>query len=305
MAVGDCWLWEPVPKTMMSDTMILTPDLLRLVVIDCLKNPRRLGQDNALRTDYLLYEVAEIAKNRGLKFNENINAWLMENNMVRLYPNLRAAVSSVIWDLIIEGVLRPGNGPNPDLPHIQVTEFGKMVFQGQVTLYDPTGYLKHLHQKVPTIDPVIVQYIAESAETLHRNCLLSSTVMLGCASEQAFLLLLEAYQDALNSTDQAAFINGIEKQRTIKLKHIEFMKWYENKLKPKIKPPVFSSDGITELETALTFVFGYFRTNRNDAGHPSDAKFSREISAQHLVMFPLFVRAMYDLIDWLGANKPI
>jgi hypothetical protein len=44
---------------------------------------------------------------------------------------------------------------------------------------------------------------------------------------------------------------------------------------------------------------------RNDAGHPTGIVFDRERVNSHLVIFPYYLRVMYDLIDWLGANKPV
>jgi hypothetical protein len=285
--------------------MLLDEHQLRSLVIACLQKDR---QNEPLQISYLFTEVARLAKIRDLQYSGNINACL-ENRYGEpsLHPNLVPSIADIVWDLIVEGVLRPGIGrdnTNLDLPHIHVTPFGKEALAGNITAYDPDGYLKALSAMVPEADSVIITYIAESAETLRRNCLLSSTVTLGCASEQAFLLLLEAYREALNVTDQVTFDKASEKARTIKQKHVEFMKWYETKLKPSLKS-AFGSDGITELETALTFVVGYFRTNRNDAGHPSEAKFSRNISSAHLVMFPSYLRVIYDVIAWLDTNKPL
>ena len=88
--------------------------------------------------------------------------------------------------------------------------------------YDPDGYIKSIKEKVPNVDEVILRYIAESAETLRKNCLLSSSIALGCASEKALLLVLEAYKDALNPADQTAFIKSNQKIHSIKKRHQDF-----------------------------------------------------------------------------------
>lgn len=286
---------------------VITPDLLRSLVIECVRKihpPSR--HTNAYEVEFLFRDVAELAKKRGLEYQEGMSAWHdNRHNPVSIHENLRQPIWDIAWDLIIEGILRPGDRYQGfALPRIHVTEFGKEALKGAITPYDPEGYLRHLIEKVPTADEVIVRYVSESAATLRQNCLLSSTVMLGGASEHAFLMLLEAFQAALNPVDQAALAKTLEKMRSVKLQHEEFMKWYERKLKALLKPD-FGSDWLSETESALDFVLTYFRKNRNAAGHPSDARFSREMSAAHLVMFPTYLRSLYDLIEWLDSHKPL
>jgi len=287
--------------------MVLTKSDMRSVIIEILARDRPYDPGQSpFQLNHLCVEVAIVAKQRALKHTESNNAWLDNRyGNPELHPNVTPWVWSIVWDLIIEGILRPGTGKSEyNLPYIHVTDFGKEAIKGSISPYAPDGYLKAITDKVPNADPIIMRYVAESAETLRRNCLLSSTVTLGCASEQAFLLLLEGYRDALNPADQVIFDKAMEKSWMIKPRHAEFMKAFETKLKVKLKRD-FSGDWITELETALQFVFGYFRTNRNDAGHPSDAMFSRDISSAHLIMFPSYLRVIYDLIEWLPKNKPV
>jgi hypothetical protein len=152
----------------------VTNEELRSVIIECLQKSRPYDPSAALfRREFLFSEIAWLDNRHGPP---------------ELFPRLKGPASDIVWDLIIEGILRPGTGPSGtefDLPYIHVTEFGKAALQGNVTPYDPNGYLRNLNEKVPNADPVIVKYIAESAETLRRNCFLSSTVTLGCASEKA------------------------------------------------------------------------------------------------------------------------
>jgi len=83
------------------------------------------------------------------------------------------------------------------------------------------------------------------------------------------------------------------------------MNEYENKLKAALKSKNMNSDWLTELENALTFVFSYFRSIRNDAGHPTGVEFSKETVQSNLVVFPSYLRVIYGLIEWIDANKPV
>jgi hypothetical protein len=282
---------------------MLTKADVRAIIIEILRKDRPYNSSQPpFQIAVIFDEFARIARSRGLKFNESLDAWLGDRPEIR--PQLHGTVWDIVWDLIVEGIVRPGDAKSDhELPRLYVTEYGKAALQG-ITPYDPDGYLKAITDKVPNVDQVIMRYAAESAETLRRNCLLSSTVTLGCASEQAFLILLETYRDALNTADQTKLDKGIGKKWMIKTKHAEFMKSYEAVLKPKLQS-AFGNNWINEFDTALQFVFNYLRNNRNDAGHPSDAAFSREMCLAHLIMLPSYLRVVYDVIEWSPKNKPV
>jgi hypothetical protein len=287
--------------------MILDHDKLRAVIIECLRKERSQfgGSVQQLQVSHLFQEVAEIARERGLEYSLGINAWKLNHDRAEVHPNLRSPIWSIVWDLIIEGVLRPGVelGDTFELPYIHLTKHGKKVIAGAVTPYDPAGYLKELTARVPTIDPIIEKYIAEAAVTLRRNCFLSSTVTLGCASEMAFLLLSDAYSNSLNPTSQTAYDLAVSKTRGIKQHHKVFMTEYEN-LTTRLKTDK-GTDWLTGMNNAMDHVFSYFRDMRNAAGHPSGYTYTKELVASHLMIFPYYLRLIYDLIEWCDTNKPL
>jgi hypothetical protein len=99
-----------------------------------------------------------------------------------LSRNDQARVQDIFWDMLIEGVVRPGlgDGTNCDLPHFHVTDRGRAALSAaSPPPYDPDGYLKRLQADLPAIDPVIVTYLKESLHAFRIGCLLSSTVTLG------------------------------------------------------------------------------------------------------------------------------
>ncbi len=286
--------------------MILDHDNLRSVVVECLRKERpQFGVRDPFRVEHLFREVAEVAHTRGLEVRAGMNAWNMHHDIPELHANLRAPIWSIVWDLIVEGVLRPGaaNSEPFDLPYIHVTEHGKKVIAGDVTPYDPSGYMKELKNRIPAIDPIIEKYIAEAAETLRQNCLLSSTVTLGCASEMAFLLLSAAYRNSVDPATQAAYDRALAKTRGIKQHHQAFMAEYQ-KLKPQLKADK-GNNWLTGMDNAMDHVFSYFRDMRNSAGHPSGYAFTKELAASHLMIFPYYLRLIYDLTEWLDAHSPI
>ncbi len=210
-----------------------------------------------------------------------------------------ACVQSIVWDLIIEGVLRPGlnDGLNNGLPHCHVTEHGKRILEdGPQSPYDPDGYLKRLTRDTPGIDPIIITYLNESLRTLRINCLLSSTIALGCASEKALLLLIAAYADSLPDRSQERFRKDTE-GRMIKRQFDEFRKMLDSELRGRL--PYDLADG---LDVELNAIFDFIRNQRNDAGHPTGKMIERERAYANLVVFPVYLRKVYRLIEWLTAN---
>jgi hypothetical protein len=286
----------------------LTPNDLRAYIVEILRKKRGYNPGEApFSVDQIFAELAELCKSRGVKYTESLDAWNMNRyGNPYLHENLKAPVWEIIWDLIIEGILRPGHGHQAhELPYIHVTTFGKQAIEGSASPYDPDGYLKHLAETVPNADPIIVRYVSESAETLRRNCFLASTITLGCASEKAFLLLMDAYGQSLNTVDQPKFAKAIDK-RSIKLIHTDFKdNWFDAKLLPHMKAMKVNSDWLSELENALMFVFSYFRTIRNDAGHPTGSTISKGVAQGNLQLFPRYLRLFYEFMDWMTKNKPL
>jgi hypothetical protein len=216
-----------------------------------------------------------------------------------LSRNDQTRVQDIFWDLLIEGVVRPGlgDGTNNDLPHFHVTDRGKAALsEASPSPYDPDGYLRRLRADIPAIDPVIVTYLEESLHTFRINCLLSSTVTLGCASEKALLLLLEAYARALEPTRATRFRKDTD-GKMIKQQFDVFQKRLDDHLRGKLDREL-----LADLETRLLGVFSMIREVRNEAGHPSGRVPEREVCYANLTVFPSYLRKVYDLIGWLDGQ---
>ncbi len=210
-------------------------------------------------------------------------------------------VQDIFWDLMIEGIVRPGmNVSNPNLPFYHVTEMGlKQVKEADKSPYDPDGYLKRLREKIPGLDPVIVTYLTESLHTFRIGCLLSSAITLGCASEKALLVLLQAYTDALASPKKENFQKKTEGQM-IRRQYDEFNKMLDGHLRALLPGEIKEN-----LDAAVTTIFNLFRTHRNEAGHPTGKVLAREEAYAHIMAFPFYARKVYELIGWLKANGPL
>lgn len=226
---------------------------------------------------------------------------LMYGGGVRLTEPDCARVTSIIWDLIIEGVVRPGHAEGGDgqLPFFYVTDFGKERIKDVRTPYDPDGYLAALRSDAPDVDDVIITYLTESLHTFRIGSLLSSTITLGCASEKALLLLIAAYGDALPTGRQAKFRKNTE-GFVIKRQFDEFNKMLDSHLRG-----LLPGDLKENLDVALLAVFAMLRANRNEAGHPTGKIVRREEAYASLMVLPTYLKKVYELLGWLRANTPL
>jgi len=209
----------------------------------------------------------------------------------------REKVREIINELIVEGIVGWGiNELNPGPPHLKVTRHGQEVLEaGQVIPNDPDGYLKYLKAQVPNLDSTIDVYVAEALQAYLRGLMLASTVMLGGASEKAFLLLLESYTNAIHDNSRR---QAFEKMTAgpIKRKFDEFRIDLSG-VKGLLPKPLAD-----DLEIQLDGVFNLIRTCRNDVGHPTGRQIDRRLAYANLQLFVPYCKRLYDLIDYFNKN---
>lgn len=268
----------------------------RSLIIEFLGSSSGTGQITSFYSN-----IARLVVDKGIALNPYANSEINYMNPSYEVPkSYQIWIDDIIWDLIIEGVIRPGlgDGLNNGLPWYHVSEYGKTIIGNNPPQpYDPDGYLARV-KAIPNIDDVILAYLEESLKAFRIHCLLSSVITLGCASEKAILLLIDACENSLaNSTDKAHFIKKTD-TISIKRKHDEF----QNILKTKILN-VLPYDIKENLDNYLTGLFSIIRTQRNDAGHPSGKVIQREHLYSYLVVFPAYLEKVYTLLDWLSNNS--
>lgn len=243
--------------------------------------------------------IARLAIERGIVPDSANSRNFFGPSQHELSPKHKTWIEDIMWDLIIEGVIRPGLGDtiNNGWPWYHVSEYGKTVLGNNPPQpYDPDSYLARV-KAISDIDDIILSYLEESLKAFRIHCLLSSMITLGCASEKAILLLIDACHTSLkNPTDKADFTKKID-TISIKRKHDEF----QNILKTKILLTL-PYDIKENLDNYLTGLFSIIRAHRNDAGHPSGKVIQREHLYSYLVVFPTYLEKVYTLMDWLSRN---
>ena len=214
---------------------------------------------------------------------------------------LLTLVQDVFWEFIIQGIIAPGlDLSTPNLPWFHLTEYGKKVLGAREFLpHDPTGYLQRFHNDTGTPDATVEVYLAESLECFTRGNFIASVVMLGVASERAFLLLCDSLLSALTNPSERSKFENILKRNSIKPKE----DWVLNKIeaiqgtKPKPLPD--------NVNVMLTVIFDFIRSQRNNLGHPQETppKVTREDAFVNLRLFPRYYKMLNQVIEYLSKNK--
>ena len=257
---------------------------LRDVILDLLSGREKSGY-GLNQYEHLATGVAEVFKRRG------------DGQQATTYGNPQLDVEEkeltreIFWDLFRQGIITLGcNDSNQNYPFFRVSHYGKKVLANQETyfFYDVSSYEQAIKKEVPEIDDTTLIYLKEAMQAFRVGCLLSSSVMLGVATEHTFLLLMEII--ALN-LEHNPIATAVNKEKTILRKINKF----KNKLEPKIKtlPPEVRED----LDTCFSGILSVIRNYRNQSGHPTGKIINREQMYVLLNLFISYCKKMYQLMD--------
>jgi hypothetical protein len=181
-----------------------------------------------------------------------------------------------------------------------ITERGaRWIASAEPVPEDSALYMEHLHKRVPNLDAVIKEYIAEGLSAFVRGNNFSAAVMIGAASEKAIYLLGTSIIPALKDPiKQSQLKNKIEKERTLK-KLYEFIKkelerGYQNNQIPH-ELHESSLENISALIEAI-------RVQRNDAVHPQNAKVTPDDVRVFYGVFPTAMEKIENLREWCDRH---
>jgi hypothetical protein len=199
----------------------------------------------------------------------------------------------VFWELFPQGIITLGyDDSNRQFPFFRISRLGKRLIANEDTYFfhDVTSYTKLLIQEVSAIDAITLLYVQEALQAFRSGCLLSSTVMLGVATEHTFLLLIEAVD---KSPTHAKHFAGVAKERTILPKVNRFKALLDQ------MQQTLPFDIKEDLDTRFAGILSIIRAFRNQAGHPSGLIPDREQTYVLLNLFVPYCRKMYQLRDFL------
>jgi hypothetical protein len=206
-----------------------------------------------------------------------------------------------IWQMIGDGLLYIDfEQPAAENWKLELSEKGQHIVESgdDFSPYDPDGYLVRLRKRIPLLDETVVIYAAESLRSFNADCYLSTLVMLGVASEKAFLLLAEAFANWLPDRQSEKFLSIIQDQKqNVIAKFTEFRKRIEP-CKPKLP-----SDFADNMALTLDSVFDLIRINRNESGHPTGKRPDKGDAFITLQMFLTYLQKMFGLMTFFKTTK--
>jgi hypothetical protein len=198
----------------------------------------------------------------------------------------------VFWELFRQGLITLGlNDANRQFPHFRISGFGQRILANQQVYFfhDVTTYTDLIRKNIPRINDVTLVYLQEAMQSFKASCILSSTVMLGVATEHTFLLMLEAV-DA-SPKHQKVFAN-VSTERTI----LQKINKFKNVLDANIAG--FPAELKEDLDTHFAGILSIIRNFRNQAGHPTGRIIDREQAYVLLQLFIPYCRKLYQLREF-------
>jgi hypothetical protein len=213
----------------------------------------------------------------------------------------RDQVFDVFHKLFVENVIREAE---ENMQNYYITEYGNTVLgdTSEFIFLEPQNYLKKIHDNVPNVDAITLSYIDESLFAYKNSLFLSATTMIGCASENAILTLIESFITYVNDP-------GIEKRFddawSIKTKYELLKSLYINmRVKRRVardmrdRGKALSENQkhyFAEFETITDNLFHIYRMNRNDAGHPTGKEMDKDILKVNLTSFQRYLESIYGI----------
>jgi len=138
---------------------------------------------------------------------------------------------------------------------------------------------------------VSLLYLEEALQAFRADCILSATVMLGVATEHAFLLLIEAID---KNPKHRTISSLIRKECGILRKINKFCKVLEQE---RIGLPEEIRE---DLDICLSAILTIMHNFRNESDYPSDKIIDRKQSYILLQLFPDCCKKMEQLLQHYG-----
>ncbi|MFQ5754035.1 MAG: hypothetical protein ACE5HI_18765 [bacterium] len=213
-------------------------------------------------------------------------------------PNKRE-VMSAMWSCIAQRLLYIDMS-DPAIANwrLHLTQEGQAAARDEEINPDSGEYLERLEAKSPDADPLVLLYAREALQTYRQQCYLASAVMLGVASEAAFLEMARSFGHWLPDAQRQKFLEIIENPKS---NYIQKFKEFRKRIDThKSSIPNELSDG---MSLTLDSVLDLLRINRNDAGHPTGKQFDRQDASIGLQMFARYLEKLYALKTFFDLGR--
>lgn len=169
---------------------------------------------------------------------------------------------------------------------------------GELLPFEIERFPEVLTESIPTVDPIIVRFVAEAIMSIKAGSLLGCAFLLGGASEKSILLLIDAYTVAIDDeTLRSKFASRIS-GKFISKSFDEFKRSFKSS---KNKPNGYG--WTNDLEIKVEQIFQFCRICRNESGHPHlPPNLDKGVLLANMGQFVKYVADLYELIKYYGEN---
>jgi len=213
-------------------------------------------------------------------------------------PPSKDQINQTLWFLLGKGLVYIDmSQPSPDNWEWCLTNAGeKSASDEQFNPDDPERYLERLKNNVPELSSLVYQYTNEAVNCYYNESYLASAVMLGAASEAVFLELAEASIPWLEGSGDGLQVILENPRQPYVNKFREFRKRLESR---KMYLPAEIAD---KLSITFDSLLDQYRLVRNEIGHPSGKKITREDQYISLQMFGRYLQTVYKMKSFFLGN---
>lgn len=195
------------------------------------------------------------------------------------------------------GTVNTGGGKSELKEHLDKMKAGideGISLPGGALPFEIDNFPDRIKEKVPKVDPVIVQFLREAITSFKAGSYLACAFMLGAASEKAINILIDTYIDKITTDENKSRISNRVNGRTISKKFEEFEKSFSG-CQNKPHAGILAQD----LSIIIGSMFHFYRITRNEIGHPQVVPdLDKGIVFGNLGQFVTYIERLYALREY-------
>jgi len=198
----------------------------------------------------------------------------------------------LVWTLVARGLgYIDTSQPSPEYWTIELTERGRRALDDSASSPDDVpSYLKKVAEEIPGLSATARLYLEEALRCYSTENYLAATMMLGVATEAAF------YDTAFPFADWVPDGSGAKLRELLERPGAAFVhKFGEFQKRVAVHKPALPPDVAQNLDLSMNSLLELIRLARNDVGHPTGLRVTRESCFQYLVVFPLLAGRLYAI----------
>jgi hypothetical protein len=204
----------------------------------------------------------------------------------------------ILHELLTSNVLMPAmDQNNTGWPWFGLTSHGREVLATiGPPVYDYDGFLHDLRTRT-TLDPVVEAFLSEALQAYQRNLYLASVAMLGCASERAVWLLMNAYVAAISDTVNQEKLRSRISSRDISVAYKKFRESFDS-ARGQLPPSLHA-----DFDVHVDAVFQFARLLRNSVVHAAAIpSITHAVAYASLQQFSYYLPTLNLIVEHLRTS---